>query len=73
MSDLLAVFDIGTTGARTIIFDINGKEIDTLVDKYLIAGEHKIKWRAKGLASGIYFYRLQAGTFSSTKKMILLR
>jgi hypothetical protein len=55
------------------IYAINGKEIDTLIDKYLRAGEHKIKWRAKGLASGIYFYRIQVGKFSQTRKFILLK
>ena len=69
------------------IYNINGKEIDTLVDKTMIAGEHEIKWRPKGLSSGLYFYRLQAGDpstgsplqstgqagqrFSETKKFIL--
>lgn len=53
------------------IFNLAGQEIQTLVNEYLNAGEHEIKWTAKELPSGIYFYRLQAGNFSEIKKIIL--
>jgi hypothetical protein len=56
------------------IYDILGREVQTLVNK-----EEKVRWRykvvfdASTLASGVYFYRLQAGSFTETKKMILLK
>lgn len=53
------------------IFNIKGQEIETLVNKYNIAGEHEVKWQPKGLSNGIYFYRLQTDDFSETKKLIL--
>ena len=53
------------------IFNLKGQEIKTLVNKYQAAGEHEIEWQAEGLPSGIYFYKLQTGEFSETKKLIL--
>ena len=64
------------------VYDILGQEIITLVNEELNAGRYKIEFDAakSNLSSGIYFYRLnatpiggQAGKFSETKKMILLR
>lgn len=53
------------------IFDLNGREIETLINTYQMSGEYGIKWHSEGLSSGIYFYRLQVGKFSETKKLIL--
>jgi hypothetical protein len=50
-----------------------GNEIAELVNEELSAGEYEINFMAKGLTSGIYFYRLQAGIFVETKKMILMK
>jgi hypothetical protein len=50
-----------------------GQKVLTLVDKNLPAGKYKVRFNAANLASGIYFYRLQAGGFVKTRKMILLR
>ena len=52
------------------IFDITGQEIETLVNKFQLAGKYQVKLTREGLQSGIYFYRLQAGEFSVTKKLI---
>ncbi len=61
-----------------IIYNIKGQKIKTLVDKYESVGKHFIVWngknyRNKKVSSGIYFYRMKAGNFTSTKKMILLK
>lgn len=62
------------SGIQTIkVYDIMGKEILTLVDEYRSAGEHKIKFDASSLPSGIYFYHLKSGDFSETKKMMLIK
>jgi glucose/arabinose dehydrogenase len=65
----------GVEGSRVQlkIFDVLGNEVATLVDEYKPAGNYEINFNASGLVSGIYFYRLQAGSFVETKKMILLR
>ena len=55
------------------VFDMLGRELATLVNEELTPGSYEIDFEAKGFASGVYFYRLEAGSFTSTKKMILLR
>jgi hypothetical protein len=59
------------------VYDLVGKEIATLVNEYKPAGSYEIEFTSassiKNLASGIYFYRLQAGDFVETKKMTLLK
>lgn len=55
------------------IIDILGNEITTLVKEQKSAGTYDVTWNAENLPSGIYFYRLQAGSFVDTRKMILLR
>ena len=55
------------------VFSILGEEIATLVSNGLSAGTYQVDWNAQGFPSGIYFYRLQAGAFIQTRKLILLR
>ena len=55
------------------IFDILGNEIETLVNEEKPVGTYELTWYAKNLPSGVYFYRLQAGSFVETKKMLLLK
>jgi photosystem II stability/assembly factor-like uncharacterized protein len=55
------------------IYDILGKEVATVLNADLTAGRHSVKFDASGLSSGIYFYTLKAGNFSSTQKMILMK
>jgi hypothetical protein len=55
------------------VFDILGKEVATLVNEEKPAGSYDVNFDAAGLSSGIYFYKLQAGNFIETKKMILIR
>jgi hypothetical protein len=55
------------------VFDLLGKEVATIVSEELPAGNYKRIWNAENLASGIYFYRLQAGNFTETKKLILMK
>jgi len=55
------------------VFDIIGNEVETLVDKEFPAGVHEIKFDAAGLSSGIYFYRMNKGSFSVTRKMLLIK
>lgn len=55
------------------IFDIAGRSIETLVDGALNAGIHKFQWNASGVASGMYFYRVQTPEHQIMKKLILLK
>lgn len=55
------------------VYDALGNEVITLIDENKSAGEHQVEFSAKGLTSGIYFYKLETQGFSHTKKMILLR
>lgn len=56
------------------IFDVLGREVETLVDEFRDAGLNSILYTVNSsLPSGVYFYRLQDGSFNQTKKMILLR
>ncbi len=58
---------------RLSVFDILGREVATLVDEEKPAGEYTVRWNADGMPSGVYFYRMQAGAFTATKKVMLLR
>ncbi|HCN37071.1 MAG TPA: peptidase S8, partial [Bacteroidetes bacterium] len=51
------------------VFDNVGREVAVLLNQFLIAGNYEFNFKAKGLSSGIYFYRLSSENFSETKKM----
>ena len=55
------------------IYDILGREISTLVNDYKQSGSYEIEWNASNYASGIYFYKIEAGDFITTKKMLLIK
>jgi hypothetical protein len=55
------------------VYNILGKEVSTLVSKKLNQGNHTFNFDGKNLASGVYYYRLEAGTFVQTRKMIYLK
>jgi len=55
------------------VYNILGQEVATLIDDYKQAGDYVMKFNASTLASGVYFYRLQANDFAQTKKLLLLK
>ncbi|MFC2094035.1 aryl-sulfate sulfotransferase [Bacteroidota bacterium] len=55
------------------VYNIQGEKIESLVDQEMQAGNYKINFNGNGLASGMYFYKIIAGSFTKMKKMILLR
>ena len=55
------------------VYDVLGNEVATLVNEKRQPGSYEVIFDASGLSSGMYFYSLTANTFSSTKKMILLK
>jgi hypothetical protein len=73
-SSTVICFDIREAGKVSVkVFDIMGREVATLVNDELSAGSHAVSWDASGLASGIYLYKIEAGDFKATKKMLFLK
>jgi hypothetical protein len=54
------------------VYDVLGREVVTLVNEVKEPGTYTVQFSGSGLASGVYFYRLQAGSFVQTKKLLLL-
>ena len=65
----------GVEGSRVQlkVYDVLGNEVATLVNESKPAGTYEIEFNASNLSSGVYFYKLQAGSFVETRKMILLK
>jgi hypothetical protein len=63
----------GDTYVTLKVFDILGNEVATLVNEEKPAGTYEVNFNASQLSSGIYFYKIQAGIFAQTKKMLLLK
>lgn len=72
-------YEIGGTNAVTLrVYDVSGRLVRTLVDAQRSPGAYDARWdgrddRGRGVASGVYFYRLHAGDFSQTRRMVLLK
>jgi hypothetical protein len=74
-------FDVGGTAAQRVrlhIFDVRGHRVRVLVDRTLTPGRYSERWDGRddgghGVASGVYFYRLEAADLRTQRKMILLR
>jgi hypothetical protein len=67
-------FTILQTGHVTLtVYNAIGAEVATLLSQEVAGGSHEIIWNAGNLPSGTYFYRLQAGGFVETKRLILLK
>jgi hypothetical protein len=63
---------------RIVVYDVTGRRVATLVDGQQSAGEKRVSWNGRNdrgaeVATGVYFYRMTAGEFSSTRKMVLLK
>ena len=55
------------------VYDVTGRLVSRPVDGVMSPGEHFVQFDASSLASGVYFYRLNIGKFSQTKKMVVLK
>jgi hypothetical protein len=63
---------------KLVVYDVAGARVRTLADGHRVANNYRLAWDGKNdagesVASGVYFYRLTAGSFTTTKKMVLLR
>ena len=67
-------FSLVTDGRiRLAVYNTVGKEVAVLLDGNMNAGSHTVEWQPQQVSSGVYFYRLTAGSFTATKKMILMQ
>ena len=67
-------FDIHKSGITSLkVFDLLGKEVETLVDEQLSVGTYEVTFNAHSLSSGIYFYVLKTGDFVESKRMVLVK
>ncbi len=67
-------YSIPSSGnVKLVVYNIIGQTVKTLVDKEQSAGSYNVNFNAAGLSSGIYFYKLSAGNYTSIKKMIVLK
>ena len=67
-------FSVAHVGhVRLVVYDVLGRAVATLVDGIREPGSYRFVWEAADLSSGIYFYRLTAGKFVQTKKLLLVR
>jgi len=67
---------VGNAYMRSVqlkVFDITGKEVEILVNKEMSPGSYEVSWDASNYASGTYFYKLTAGDFKQTKKLLLVK
>ncbi len=58
---------------KLIVYDMLGREVESLVNENLNAGTYNAEWNASNFSSGVYFYRLQTDRYTETKKMILVK
>jgi len=68
------MFDLPVDTRMTLrIYDALGYTVHTLVDGHMAAGSHRVAVTAEFMPSGVYFYRMEAGTFIQTRKVLLLK
>ena len=56
-----------------IIYDIRGRQVETLINNYQTAGYHTITWNASSFPSGVYLIRMESGEFIQTQKLVLVK
>lgn len=67
-------YSIPKQGLVTLkVYDILGREVRTLVNEVKMVGNYTVDFDGTGLSSGVYFYRIQAGSFSETRRMVMIK
>ncbi|MFZ4590732.1 MAG: T9SS type A sorting domain-containing protein [Ignavibacteria bacterium] len=67
-------FSIVKSGdVKIVVYDVMGREVQTLLNERLNAGTYEVKFDGSGLTSGVYFYRMVTGEFTKTKRMLLIK
>jgi Secretion system C-terminal sorting domain len=67
-------FDLpAASQVRLTVYDLSGREIEVLVNGMLEAGQYDVKWNAENYPSGVYIYKIDAGSYTASRKMVLLK
>ena len=67
-------FNIPETGnTKLTVFNIMGEAVANLVDGVVSAGAHTVSWNAANMPTGVYFYRMESGNFTQTRKLLLVK
>ena len=67
-------FNIPETGnTKLTVFNIMGEEVANLIDGVVSAGAHTVSWNAANMPTGVYFYRMESGNFTQTRKLLLVK
>ena len=67
-------YELAAAGhVRLTVYDALGRSVRTLTDGFQPAGRYAVSFDAGGLSSGVYFYRIQAGEFTQSRRMLLIR
>jgi len=64
---------LNSANAKIAVYDINGKEVSVIVNQKLQPGTYSVTFNANGISSGVYYYKLTAGSYSAVKKMIIVK
>jgi len=64
---------INPGNVKISVYDIQGQNLSVIVNEVQNAGEHSVIWDASSFPSGVYFYRIESGSFTASKKMILVK
>jgi hypothetical protein len=63
----------GGSNVRLVVYDLLGREVATLVNEQQAPGSHQVTFDATGLTTGVYLYRLTAGTYTATRRMVVMK
>jgi len=58
---------------QIIVYDLSGKQVETLINQFQTPGYHSVKWNADNLPSGVYLIRMDSGDFTQTQKVVLIK
>jgi hypothetical protein len=64
---------LGARNTRLVVYDLLGREVAVLVNERKAPGSYEVPFDARGLPSGVYYYRLMAGTYVRTRAMMLVK
>ncbi len=70
---MFGILGLGASQVMLTVYDVLGRQVATLVDERKTAGSYDVTFDGSGLASGVYIYRLTAGSFVESRRMVLIK
>ena len=61
------------TTVRLSVYDVLGREVAVLVNEFKTSGSYEVSFSGDNLSTGVYYYRIDAGSFTDTKKMLMIK